>query len=459
MNRIALRLSLGLLITAVALIITVPLVARWHFSLTIDWHGRLHEQLVSASALPEQDRERALQEVARSFSVPVEIINAADVKGPPGLPPPSPWGGPGPGNAARPFGPPMPPLAGPPGGMPGPAPFNGMVVVRIPGTEQAIQAGPIRPPLWPFAGILLGVIALVTITGSLLARPLVRRLTRLQETAMRIAKGEISARADTQGNDAISDFAAHFNRMAERNQALLEGQRDLMRGVSHELRTPVARIRFALELARETQIETERERHFGAIDSDLGEIDELIQELLLVDRLSDGSAPMPAQPFVALTVVLDEIRRQGATRPQIEMVLQKGVDGHMNMVGSERLFRRVVRNLLSNALRHAQSIVRVSIAGTGDEVIIGIEDDGPGIPASERARILEPFVRLDESRSRESGGVGLGLTIVDRILRAVGGSLRIEEGSSGGARVEIAWPNEASAQSVSVTAETADTVH
>lgn len=276
---------------------------------------------------------------------------------------------------------------------------------------------------------------------------------------MRIAKGEISARADTRGNDAISDFAAHFNRMAERNQTMLEGQRDLMRGVSHELRTPVARIRFALELARETQVESERERHFSAIDSDLTEIDELIQELLLVDRLSDGSLPMPAQTFTVLTIVQDEIKRQRPGRSQIEVVLQIDLDGQLTLVGSERLFRRVVRNLLSNALRHAQHRVRISITGTAAGISIRFEDDGPGIPTSERARILEPFVRLDESRSRESGGVGLGLTIVDRILRAVGGRLRIEDGKSGGASVEIAWPSEAPAQSALVAAETADTVH
>jgi two-component system sensor histidine kinase RstB len=83
---------------------------------------------------------------------------------------------------------------------------------------------------------------------------------------MRIARGELGARADNRGADTISDFAIHFNQMADRNQVMFEGQRDLMRGVSHELRTPVARIRFALELARDSQTESDRQRHLTAIE-------------------------------------------------------------------------------------------------------------------------------------------------------------------------------------------------
>jgi signal transduction histidine kinase len=262
---------------------------------------------------------------------------------------------------------------------------------------------------------------------------------------MQIAQGDLEARADSTGNDAISVYAAHFNQMADRNQALLEGHRDLIRGVSHELRTPVARIRFALDLAREASAEPDRERHLATIDSDLSEVDELIQELLLVERLSAGCADLPSQTFGALAVVRDEVERLKASRPLIAVSLRSELDaeGDLTMVGNERLFRRVVRNLASNALRHARSEVRVEVTRVAASVVVRIDDDGPGIPAVERARVLEPFVRLDQSRTRELGGVGLGLTIVDRILRAAGGSLRIGDASTGGASITMSWPCDA----------------
>jgi two-component system sensor histidine kinase RstB len=436
MNRIALRLAVGLLSTAIIVVAAMPFVARWHFSYATGSHALLHDQLLVASKLPVTERDRALRELARAYSVPVEIVPASDLPDSDGVR--------------------FVPMARPPGfgAAPalararrsdrphGPMPLE-MLIVRIPGGDDAIRAGPIRPPLWPLGVILLGVSALVAVAATLLARPMVRRLQRLQETAMRIARGELGARADNRGADAISDFAVHFNQMADRNQAMLEGQRDLLRGVSHELRTPVARIRFSLELARDAQAESDRERHLTAIDEDLGEIDELIQELLLVDRLQEGSVTMPVHAFDVLATVQDEVERQRASYPQIEVLLENIPEGSMQVIGSERLFRRVVRNLTSNALRHAKLRVNISVARAAETITLRVEDDGPGIPVVERARILEPFVRLDESRSRELGGVGLGLTIVDRILRAVGGRLRIGKANSGGASVAMEWPCEA----------------
>jgi signal transduction histidine kinase len=161
---------------------------------------------------------------------------------------------------------------------------------------------------------------------------------------------------------------------------------------------------------------------------------------LLVDRLSDGSVSVPTRVFDACSAVHHELERQRVNRPQVEVSVDGDFDACAEVIGSERLFRRAVRNLLSNALRHARSHVRVSITQSSGTILIQIDDDGPGIPASERTRVLEPFVRLDESRSRELGGVGLGLTIVERIVRATGGSLRIGEASSGGASVAISWP-------------------
>jgi signal transduction histidine kinase len=111
--------------------------------------------------------------------------------------------------------------------------------------------------------------------------------------------------------------------------------------------------------------------------------------------------------------------------------------------GDVDALRRMMRNVGENAARHASSRVDITLAEHGDEAVLTIDDDGPGIPESERARVLHRFVRLDEARSRDEGGSGLGLSIVDEVLRAHGGSVSIEQSPLGGARIRITLPVQA----------------
>jgi signal transduction histidine kinase len=324
-------------------------------------------------------------------------------------------------------------------------PLEAFLYVRVPETDHILRLrlkGMPLPALWKALTLLLGLVAMVAVVGTLLARPLVVRLRRLQEASVRIARGELGARALVSGKDDLAEFARHFNQMAERNQILVEKQRDLMRAVSHELRTPTARIRFALELLAETKSQHDHDRHVSAIDSDLTEIDCLVQELVALDRLdrmeSEDSAK--AESFDGTNAVSTEIERLRPSRAEVEVSTMSALPEGAYAAGSERLFRRAVRNLLSNAVRHARFKVRVSLAYAGGKLLVSIDDDGPGIPELERARVLEPFSRLDPSRSRDSGGLGLGLTIVDRILATAGGRLEISESELGGASVTMSWP-------------------
>jgi len=428
MNRIAVRLSFGLLCAALILLTATLLLVQSYVGPAAS-DDELQARVLSASKSPTGEREALLAEIASDYDVPVAIVRARDVQGP---------GGPRPVRTRQ--------GAGFARGVPlhdkrPPGPDS--LLVRIAESDELIQVGPFERSPWPLFAVIFGAGAFVVLAGVLLARPLIRRLTALQDTAMRIARGELDARAEVSGGDAIGEYAAHFNQMAERNQALLEGQRDLMRGVSHELRTPVARIRFAIELARESAAGPDRERHLAAIDADLSEIDELIHELLLVDRLSSGALPAASDGFEVVAIVRGELDRERVNQPRIDAALHGELAGATVVArGSERLFRRVVRNLVSNAFKHARARVTISVAAYDGTVTITIDDDGVGIPAAARSRVLEPFVRLDESRSRELGGVGLGLTIVDRILRATGGALQIGTSELGGARVAFTWPCE-----------------
>ncbi len=324
-------------------------------------------------------------------------------------------------------------------------PVDGILWVLVPETDDVLRFGldlAPPPPLWKALTLLVALVTMIGIAGTLLARPFVRRISYLREASVRIARGELGARAVVAGNDAVADFARQFNQMAERNQMVVEKQRDLMRAVSHELRTPAARIRFALELLGEAGSKAEVERHISAIDSDLGEIDSLIQELVTLDRLDrpESESTARAESFDVARAVAAALLRLPPSRPDVEVSTVSALPEGSVAAGSERLFRRAVRNLVSNGVRHARGKVRISLVREGSHVLVSIDDDGPGIPAFERARVLELFARLDPSRSRDSGGLGLGLPIVDRILGTVGGQLKIDDSDLGGASVTMSWP-------------------
>lgn len=431
MNRVALRMSLTLLATVSLALTVVQVFMTWQMSQaleeTVPWRERLAAETLRRylGGIPVEARTAAVREVASSIGVPFQILDLDDYR------------------ISRParqtlrvqgFSFEYRKL------------FDATLWVLVPDTDAVLQFGldvfvP-RFHLWRTLALLLGLVSTVAMVGTLLARPLVKRLRHLQEVSVRIARGELGARALVSGNDDLAAFARHFNQMAERNQILAEKQRDLMRAVSHELRTPTARIRFSLELLGDAGSKQDLERHILAIDSDLDEIDCLVQELVTLDRLdrNDDESTFFAEHFDPARAVSAEVARLEPRREELEINIANMLADGTRAAGSERLFRRAVRNVLSNGARHAEVKVRLSLALANGRLQISIDDDGPGIPSFERMRVLEPFARLDPSRSRNSGGLGLGLTIVDRIASAAGGQLKIEDSEFGGARVTLSWP-------------------
>jgi two-component system, OmpR family, sensor histidine kinase RstB len=388
MNRLTLRITVGLLAAVVVATLAVQLFMSWQMSRAISAARLAGQQMVcvASDGMPGEDR-REVQ----------ATLEPAGVAASP--------------SASRP--------------------------------RAAIMFGPSldHPVAWPSLLMLLaGVAAFVVGVGAFLTRPVLKRLQLLDDVAGRIATGELGARVPVSGHDPIAQFAFRFNQMAERNQRLLEGQRHLLQAVSHELRTPAARIRFGLEMMRETDDEEAQERYRTGIDADVDEIDALVEELLALNRLDGAGVRIESQRIDVVAVVHEECAMLAPLRPGIGMALP-ALEGERFLVhGSERLFRRVIRNLVSNALRHARQRVVVTVSTQGDHTRLCVDDDGPGVPPSDRTRIFEPFIRLDESRSRESGGFGLGLAIVDRIVRAHSGSLAVEDAPGGGARFALSWP-------------------
>ncbi len=286
-------------------------------------------------------------------------------------------------------------------------------------------------------------LALLAVCLGVGAYPLARRITgrleRLKDRVEALGGGDLSARVEVEGRDEVADLAESFNRAAERIERLVEGERTMLASASHELRTPLARIRMATELLAGR----DRPELTAQIEADIGELDGLIEELLLASRLQTSERVAEAEPVDLLALVAEEGARVGAT-----------VDGEAVTVnGNRRLLRHLVRNLFENARRHGEeNTVQARVERAGPhlqaEALLYVSDRGPGVPMRERERIFAPFYR--PAGMREKGeGVGLGLYLVRQIARRHRGDVRCEANPGGGARfvvtlasIEAAGPEE-----------------
>ena len=309
-----------------------------------------------------------------------------------------------------------------------------------PGVYLAL--GPMED-LVPSSGIVARLaqtgVVLVLIGGVLflLLSPFERRLARLASAAQALGVGETDTRVADDTDDAIGEVARAFDGMAERVGGTIEEQRELLRAVSHELRTPVARLFFLMDEVRTTEDSDARNLKLDRCDASLEDMRDLVDELLTFSRIADRSGLGKLEPTAVGPLVERCVDAARELRKDID--IRTTVDsGELSC--SPGLVERALSNLLSNAVRHASS--QVTLTCTRDDVHLSlvVSDDGDGIPADARERVLEPFARLDESRRRDSGGAGLGLAIVQRVANTHNGSLTIRDSELGGAAVELRLP-------------------
>lgn len=326
-----------------------------------------------------------------------------------------------------------------------------MVYAPVGSTGQVLAMGPMQlfNPYPVEMLVLVGGVALLTMgfAAYLLVRPLQTRLLRLGQAVQKLGQGDLTARADVGAPDDIGQLAATFNGMTEHIRRLIESQREMTRAVSHELRTPVARLRFGLEMVADIDDVSERHARVDAMDRDIDQLDALIDEILTFARLEEGgpSIELESVQLPDLMVRLQEELSPISAGIQIridEEILADQAPEDLVAWGSERYLHRVLQNLVTNALRYANSQVVLRFRRDGELAVLEVEDDGPGIPESDRERIFKPFARLDESRQRASGGYGLGLSIVQRIAEWHGGRVTVTRGELGGALFRMVWPRQ-----------------
>ncbi|WP_417777209.1 ATP-binding protein [Stutzerimonas xanthomarina] len=321
------------------------------------------------------------------------------------------------------------------------------VFAAIAGTPWIMSLGPLRQlnPYPPELLIFIGVLglSLIGLTVYLLVRQLERRLRGVERAATRIATGQLDARVPDAGTDSVGRLAKAFNGMASHLQRLLAVQREMVSAVAHELRTPVARLRFGLEMAGSAQTPEARNRYLGGMDGDIDDLDRLVDEMLVYTRLERGSPELTFQQ-VDLSALVDQVIGELAPlRPNVRV--ERGACVAANDTGSvvdaePHYLRRALSNLISNAMRHAETRVQVGFVVDAERAQLMVDDDGPGVPEEAWEKVFAPFLRLDDSRTRASGGHGLGLSIVRRITYWHGGRSQIGHSELGGARFTLIWP-------------------
>lgn len=310
---------------------------------------------------------------------------------------------------------------------------------------QVLVLGPVPMfnwmPLQLSAGITLFSLFLLSLGVYGLILPLERKIRQVRYALNRMKSGDLSLRVPIEGSDEMANLASSYNNMSDHIQRLIEAQRELMRAVSHELRTPVARIRFGTEMLAEEDDYNHRMHQVDMIDKDIEALNTLIDEIMTYAKLEQGT---PSLDFDEITLfdVLDQVAVETEalkTQKEIELVAPPL---YVKVDAERRYLHRVVQNLVGNAVRYCDNKVRITGGIHSDGMaFVCVEDDGAGIPEQDRQRVFEAFARLDDSRTRASGGYGLGLSIVSRIAYWFGGEIKVDESPSlGGARFIMTWP-------------------
>ncbi|AVH24621.1 sensor histidine kinase [Nocardia cyriacigeorgica] len=278
--------------------------------------------------------------------------------------------------------------------------------------------------------LLLAVVAAVT---WLVTRRALRPVEAIRRELAEIMHGDLSRRVpEPRSRDEIARLAATTNETLAALEKSSERQRRFIADAAHELRSPIASLRTQLEVAQAHPDLLEMDGVLG----DTVRIQQLAADLLLLARLDAGEQPR-ADRVDLRALIEQEISHRIGDRIPVEYTLP---DEPIEVTGSRSQLARVLGNLVDNAQRHAATSVRVGLTRNAGTAVIDVVDDGSGVPEADRERIFQRFVRLDEARSRDDGGAGLGLAIVRDVVERHDGAIGVEGAPRGGARFVVELP-------------------
>jgi signal transduction histidine kinase len=300
--------------------------------------------------------------------------------------------------------------------------------------ERSVET--LRNSLWIGLPALVGMVAAVAwvATGRAL-----RPVDAIRSEVDAITGSTLHRRVPEPGTeDEIARLARTMNAMLDRLEVASDRQRQFVADASHELRSPVAALRAELEVALQYPERADWPATARALLAEEDRLEQLIADLLLLARL-DETDPVGSGEVVDLAeTIRDEAER--VHRDGVAVSVSSDGSGSATVSGSGGLLARAVGNLLSNAVRHARTNVEIAARARDGRVRVLVDDDGTGIAPGARDEVFERFTRLEEGRSRDGGGAGLGLPIARRVVERHGGTLRIDDAPLGGARLVIDLP-------------------
>jgi two-component system, OmpR family, sensor histidine kinase CpxA len=296
------------------------------------------------------------------------------------------------------------------------------------------------------AAVLLRFAVALSVSGFicyLLTLYLTGPILRLREAAQQLAGGMLSTRAAAsieRRRDELGALGRDFNTMAARMEELISRQRQLIFDVSHELRSPLARLNVALDLAKGGKAGS---LPFDHMESDLVRLNDMIGRLLTIASLDTAVVPVEMTSVNMTDLVGQIVDDAGFESQKRNVVVNMAAPEQCYARGNAELLHSAIENVVRNAVRYtaARTSVDVSLGNDGkSHVLLMIRDHGKGVPENDLERIFQPFFRVAEARDRESGGVGLGLAIADRVIRFHGGTIRAENAQPAGLKVVIKIP-------------------
>lgn len=315
-----------------------------------------------------------------------------------------------------------------------------------------------RSMIWLFTWVTLAVAVVATVVGRSMVRRSLRPLQGVERAAAAIATGDLSTRVPHAApgtevgslTSSLNTMLSHIEVAFEAQQASEAKMRRFVADASHELRTPLAAVRGYAELYRLGALADNQAvaDAIKRIEDEATRMGVLVGDLLSLTRLDEGR-PLDLEPVNLQALVIEAVQDARALAPDRVVSLNPAQGASLCVDADPALLRRVVANLLANAINHTSATTPIELGvGTspdsgerpGGWAVLEVRDHGPGIPAEARTQVFERFFRLDTSRSRDSGGAGLGLAIVASVVTAHGGRVEVTDTPGGGATIRVYLP-------------------
>lgn len=300
--------------------------------------------------------------------------------------------------------------------------------------SDSITGGGLFFDLTPWVVTGLGGLVLSALIWLPFVRNITRSLGQMTRTTGEISVGRFDARVTARRSDELGSLAQAINDMAGRLEGFVNGQRRFLGDIAHELCSPLARIQTALGIL-EQRADAKDQAYVKDLQEEAEHMARLVDELLSFSKASINQSNVQLTPLSAAAVAAEAVRREQVGTVMIE----QRIPAELTVEANAELLQRALSNLLRNAIHYAGQSGPITISGwqdTGDAVL-EVTDSGPGVPDESLSKLFDPFYRVDPARTRETGGVGLGMTIVKTCVEACRGTVTATNRREGGLRVQI----------------------